>query len=418
MFGKGALIVAAGFSAVLGGYSLKMNRLAVGTSDNFYEVYHRNYVHEAAVSGMNYGINRVWRGYDDAETFSIFSDVCTTDVQIAPQGEDSVIVRSIARSYKFNDQKWLNDGELSLLQDTVIAFFNYNTPVSQWFYFTNDDMGIYWTTGDTVWGAMHCNKYVKTSGSPVFFGKITARLGINPLPGSRYSQAKYYGGWEVGIDAALPTDLQRIRELAITANDSAARNTRCVYDTLLTLKFLSNGNVVRTVGIRVSDTVSVNAIAPTGILYSSHDIRLSGTLNGQLTILSDDDIWLDDDLIYAQDPLTNPNADDFIGLVALDDIIVTDNAANNSNCIVNASILAVNGSFGAQNYSTRPIAGYLRIVGSLAQNTRGAVGTFSSYSGAINHGFSKRYYYDPRLKAVAPPNFPYVRSLRLSAWWE
>jgi len=416
MFGKGSLIVAAGFSMVMGVYSAKMNRFAVTNSDHVNEGYLASAVHEAVLSGMNYGINRVWAAQMNDSDITVIIPPCTTEVSIRTQGPDTVFVKSISRTRLRDDEYWLTEGENMPVIDSSIACFTYNIPVSEWFYFTNDDMGIYWTTGDTVWGPMHCNKTIKTSGAPVFYGKVTARYGISPTPNRNGNPAKYYGGWEIGINSSIPTDLSRIRNLAIQVSGEAPHNTIAVYDSTLTLKFLENGTVIRTVGYRPTDTVTVATIAPTGILWCSRDIHVSGIVNGQLTMLSDDDIWIDNDLTYATDPLSEGGSDDLCGLVSVDDVWITDNAPNNDDVNINACILASSGSFGAEDYSTRPVAGKLKIVGSIAQNTRGAVGTFSGSQ--ITHGFSKRYYFDPRLRVEAPPNYPFIRALRLSSWWE
>jgi len=62
----------------------------------------------------------------------------------------------------------------------------------------------------------------------------------------------------------------------------------------------------------------------------------------------------------------------------------------------------------------------LRILGSIVQNRRGPVGTFSG-SGIIS-GFSKRYRYDDRLAdpSFRPPFYPgfYVKTYAITNWWE
>lgn len=416
MFGKGSLIVATGFSIVMGLYSGKMNRLTVTNSDHVNTGFMSSVVHEGAISGMNYGINHIWANLNNDSNFTIYMTPCTTTVTIRKTDDDTVIVKSISRGVIRDDEYWEENQKYLPIIDSSFATFTYNIPVSKWFYITNDNMGIYWTTGDTVWGPMHCNKTIHTNGAPVFYSKVTARLGITPPPNKNGSQAKYYGGWEIGINSTIPTDLSRIRNLATEANNGAPNNTVCKYDSLLTLKFLNNGTVIRTVGYRPTDTVSVATIAPTGILWCTKDIHISGILDGQLTMLSDDDIWIDDDFVYKDDPLAAGGSDDLCGLVSIDDVIIANNYANNHDVNLNACILASSGSFTAEDYSTRPIAGVLKVVGSLAQNTRGPVGTFSGNS--INHGFSKRYYFDPKLSLTSPPNYPFIRSLRLSSWWE
>ena len=75
----------------------------------------------------------------------------------------------------------------------------------------------------------------------------------------------------------------------------------------------------------------------------------------------------------------------------------------------------------ADNYSTRSIDGELRVLGSIVQNTRGAVGTFSGGS-SLQHGFYKRYKYDDRLADpnIRPPFYTgFVRkTFAISQWWE
>ena len=71
---------------------------------------------------------------------------------------------------------------------------------------------------------------------------------------------------------------------------------------------------------------------------------------------------------------------------------------------------------GAENYSTRPIAGTLSIIGGIQQNQRAAVGTFSG--GAINHGFQKNYRYDDRLLITSPPSYPNTGAYEVLSWFE
>jgi hypothetical protein len=157
-------------------------------------------------------------------------------------------------------------------------------------------------------------------------------------------------------------------------------------------------------------------MAPEGAVYSTADIRVKGVFNGEVTFLSNTNIWIDDDLVYADDPHSNPDSDDILGLVSMNNVYVTENAANNDHIHIQACIMATNGSFTAENYGSRPVSGYLNMTGSIVQKERGAVGTFSG--GSIITGFSKRYQFDSRLHNLSPPNYPYIKSLRLIAWWE
>ena len=203
---------------------------------------------------------------------------------------------------------------------------------------------------------------------------------------------------------------------ANAGNGAAPMNTKCNYDTPVSFDFQADGSIIRTVQGNPPDTVLISNIAPTEAIYSTADITVKGTFNGQLTIYSATNIWIDDDLVYADDPLSNPNSDDILGLVANNNIYVTENAANNNDIHIQACIMAKDGSFTAQNYDTRPVSGTLYMTGSIVQNKRGPVGTFSG--GGIISGFHKRYRFDSRLSVQSPPNYPYIKSLSLVSWWE
>jgi hypothetical protein len=420
MFGKGSLIVAAGFSMMMGYYSVKLNRLTVTTADSFNINWVNASVHEAAISGMNYGINRVWQSNEDVDTghFTIYSPQCTTEVALLTLGSDSVLVRSIARSRVYEDEYFLDNSRPSPVIDTVYAYFSNNTPISRWAAYSNQDNGIEWTTGDTAWGPVHCNHNLRTNGSPVFYGKVTARLGISPNPCGNGNRSQFLGGWEIGINAPLPTNMNNIRNRANQDNDGAPYNTKCVYNQDLNLKFLADGRLVRRVGAGASDTVTINSIAPTGLIYCMMNLTVSGVVNGSITLIVDQTIYIENDLVYAANPLTDENCDDILGLIAVQNIIVVDNVANNSDVNINGCLFAVTGSFTAQNYSSRPVAGRLTVIGSIAQAGRGHVGTVSPWTGSVTHGFSKSYYYDPRLKYMSPPYFPSIKEPRLVSWWE
>ena len=418
MFGKGALIWVAGFAMIFSLYSQKLNRLAVSAGDNFNEHYMSTLVHEAAMSAMNIAVNDVWANGTDSTDMTVYADPCTSLVTIRESGLDTILVRVRARSTYFNDEFYQTDSTAMTLEDSMFAYFTYSTPVSRYFWYTNSDAGVYWITGDTVWGPIHCNHVLRTNGNPVFYGKVTARLGISPNPGSWGNHADFYGGWEVGVDAALPTDMSQLITAAAAGNGGAPTNTKCYYDQALDLEFLPNGNVIRSVGGGAPDTVSIAAIAPTGVIHCTEEIHVKGTLNGQLSLYTPDDIFIDDDLEYAVNPVNDPSSDDIMGLISGNgDVIITDNAPNNTDVVLHATVICPNGSFYADNYNTRPIAGTLSLVGSIAQGERGPVGTFG-WGSSINHGFSKRYYYDSRLQSMSAPYFPYVRVLRLVTWWE
>ena len=380
--------------------------------------YMKTIVHETALTAMNFGINRVWDQDVTSDTFQVVVNNCSTIVAISPLGLDTVRVKVKAWGYAFENEFYAANNDFMKVEDSLSAYFSYQMALSKYFWFTNSEAGVYWITGDSAWGPIHTNGVLRTSGSPVFFGKVTAFRGISPNPARRGNRAHFYGGWEVGTEVDYPTDMSHLIAAANAGNGGAPPNEKCIYNQPTQFEFLSDGRVVRQVGSDPPDTVSLSVIAPTGAIYGSENIHVKGTLNGQVTIYSEKNIFIEDDIVYADDPNANPNSDDILGLVAGQNVIIAENAQNNNDVRIQACIMAINGSFGAENYNGRPVSGRIYLTGSVAQDRRGPVGTFSRWSNSVTHGFLKSYRYDSRLMNMAPPNYPYVRSLHLVSWWE
>jgi len=416
MFGKGSLIVVLGAVIIFSLFQLKLSRSVLSSTDNFNYQFVKTSVHENALSAMNLGIQDIWQNKTTSASYNIISDACTSEVVITPVGADSVKARVTSWAYGYSEDALSNNRQK--IQDSIYAYFSYTIPISRYFWFTQSEGSVYWISGDTVWGPLHTNGVLRTAGEPVFYGKVTAYQGISPNPYSWQNHAHYHGGWEVGIKIDIPTDMTHLYNAAAVGNGGAAINTKCFYDQDASFEFIADGTVIRQVGTDPPDTVTVSSIAPTGVIYSYADVRVKGTLNGQVTIYSQDDIWIDDDLIYGENPLENTSSDDYLGLVARDYVYVTDNAANQSNCIIHGSIMAINNKFQAQNYDTRSPSGTLTVLGSIIQKYRGAMGTFNSYTKQILTGFQKNYRFDNRLRSNSAPYFPFIRQLYLVSWWE
>ncbi len=410
MLGKGSILTVFGFILAFSSYQMNMSRNVLATSQNVIDQFLLTQVYQASASGMNIAINRVWSTNSTSDTFLVTFPPCSCLARISPVNSDTVRIRVKAWGYRYDEE--LN--ARYRYSDSIDAVFANNVPISKYFWFTDDEQGVYWITGDSVWGPVHTNGVINTSGSPVFHNKVTAGMGISPDPTA--STAQFLGGWEIGIMNSIPTDLSNITDAANTGNAGQPVNTRCIYNTEVTFDFQADGSVYRTVQGTPTDTVMFSSIAPTNAVYSTADIHVKGVFNGRATLLTTGNIWIDDDLVYSDNPLTNPNSNDLLGLVATNNIYVTDNAPNQTDVNLQACVMAVNGSFKAQNYGSRPLSGHLNVTGSIVQKLRGAVGTFSG--GIIQTGFQKRYRFDSRLSTISPPNYPFLKSLSLISWWE
>ena len=134
------------------------------------------------------------------------------------------------------------------------------------------------------------------------------------------------------------------------------------------------------------------------------DLYTSGTLNGHLTMASQNYIYVVGDLLYSN------NQQDLLGLVAQNAVWIwnpmksisastpSGTALLGQNRTIYGAILSVAHTFQVQNYQIGGARGTLKVVGSIAQNFRGTVGQGSN-------GFLKDYGYDTRLTYTSPPKF-------------
>jgi hypothetical protein len=142
-----------------------------------------------------------------------------------------------------------------------------------------------------------------------------------------------------------------------------------------------------------------------------------------VSVVAARDIQVVSNLLYASDPATNSASDDATGLIAGRDVVVTTSFPNNGK--IYAHILATgaktsaasDGSFGVQNYDSRPPSGSLTVYGGIAQTWRGAVGTFNSGTGTLSTGFDKNYTFDERFTIDPPPEYPPISDMFAWSKW-
>jgi hypothetical protein len=343
-----------------------------------------------------------------SDSFFVKMGSCSAFAKILPQGSDSVavVVRAFSRFYDVDLE------EEKEIEKTSIVHLDRNKTLSEYFYCSDNTGSALFRTGDTIWGSYHTNDIIHTSGSPVFYGKMTAGLGINPDPLDEENDAEYHDGYEIGITVNLPTNMSYLVNEAVSENAGAPANSKTIYDVETTFELLPNGDIARTVSGLPVDTVSLVDIASQGVIYSTANVNVHGTLNGRVTFYTTNNVYILNDITYANSPLVDINSDDILGLVAENDVIVRDNAANNDGVAIFACIYAVNGSFKSENYDTRPQA-EMYFIGSIAEKNGG-------YHGDGTNGFIRRMNYDPRLQGgiMEPPHFPLLNILSIIAFWE
>lgn len=417
MVGKASLIIVVGFGFILGYISLNLNRLATNAVGNMSSYVDATASHNIAVTGANVGLAKF---YGDTTWFGTMTQTLNPPhkgsftVGVTDLGGDVVRLRSVSTYV-------LPAPVNETLRDTVEVYFNKRrrNSFSMFAWMTQFEGNVFWITGDTVWGRMHSNGMLHVNGSPVFYQKVTTAKSFDPKPGVGLNKAIFKKGYETGVASInFPDDLSEL----ISASASGGKK----YNTDIWLTFNpgtgANGDGIALVRTSPSgpiiDTIYLNSSSFNGVIYTTGRARVKGVVDGRVTVAAPN-VYIDDDIQYERNPQTT-TSDDILGLVAAQNVYVTDNPANNNNCVINACIFTRSGSFTAENYNTRPVSGELQILGSIVQNTRGPVGTFSGST--IKSGFSKRYRYDDRLSDpnFRPPFYPgfYVKTYAITNWWE
>ena len=145
------------------------------------------------------------------------------------------------------------------------------------------------------------------------------------------------------------------------------------------------------------------AIPGNGALYVGNgDVTVQGTLKGQLTIDTNQNVLIGGNIRYNTDPRTDSTSTDLLGLVANTNVTVKQNAP--SNLEIDAYVVAMGGAFQLENFSTGGYKGDMVQFGGLMNKYCGPTGVINS-QGVIIDGYNQLQYYDTRLQNTAPPWF-------------
>jgi hypothetical protein len=142
--------------------------------------------------------------------------------------------------------------------------------------------------------------------------QVTCLNGLNKFDGATHPVFK--GGFDWGVNVTLPSSLTPLKTAAQTGGKhyTGARTF---------LEFLSDGKIRwrqrgsddRSNGVWTIDDVTTLA-SKCAIWVEGHDAHVKGVVKGKLTAGTSKDIWIDDDVTYAEDPRPGPSSD-LLGLV-------------------------------------------------------------------------------------------------------
>ncbi|MGE5848005.1 MAG: hypothetical protein ACM34O_14875 [Ignavibacteria bacterium] len=415
MFGKASLLLVLGFSTVFLIFGQHFGNLTTRAAKNSADYFREAKAYNIASTGANIAANKIF--FDENWTAGM-SDVPFSDgnlnIEVDP---DYDIFNQIIKVTSVGTYEGYSHNITILLQPAKFSEFAYYS-----FYETPDPTKpIWWYGTDTVWGPFHTEDYLRCAEHPVFMGPSTSTAKTIKYKISKRNDKPYISG-KFSDNTSIPLPSNGLAPLKSAAEDNGHlfSGNDTVFITFkvdsITYRFSYKG---------AETTVLGSDFAPNGVILAENAVlRLQGKVKGVYSVAASGSggkgtVYLDDDIVYNSDPRTNPASTDLLGILAKNNVWITDNSANNNNKNINihGSIYCETGGFGAENYNGRSVSGNIYLLGGIIQKIRKAVGTFNEWG--ITHGFSKRYKYDNRLLTVAPPAFPTTKGkFKVISWFE
>jgi hypothetical protein len=397
---KLALFLVLGFSAiflVMGYNAMNVSTRAV---ENMADYNANTVAYNIAVSGANLGANKIFM---DNSWNAGFSNIPYEN------GTLSVSV-SVINPYR-NWRKLTSVGTFDGISKTVEVTYAPSNFAKFAYLSINDPTNLYWTDADTIWGPFHSEGDIMAYHHPVFYGKATTNGKVKYLTTAAADAPYFYGGFEPGVSLTFPpSGLPNLKSEAqsnghyFTGKDS------------LYLTFAGDSLKFRFKATAKDTTVLASSFAPNGIIFADNAVvRLKGTVSGQYSVGcsgSNSNVFLDDDIVYKKDPRVDPTSNDMLGIVSENNVLITNNAANQHNINVDASIYCEKGGFGAGWLKWLIDNGKINLLGGIQNYKRVQIGQIGA------GGFARSYKYDERLLTASPPGYPGTGQLEIVSWFE
>jgi hypothetical protein len=317
----------------------------------------------------------------------------------------------------------VSTGTVGTVKRVVKLLDVYQPTYAQFALWSHVNGSIVFDSGDSFHGHVHADDELYFSGNPSFYAALTSDYGTysGSIAGAYLADGvtlnSYQGTMaDVDFNGSSPS----LKSIATGSGLEVSGNT--------TLTFNGGTVTVKT----TSSTQTYTIPAGGGIIYVANNgtttgskagvIYLEGgTVTGPLTVASESDMYVENNITYTHNPVTTPATTDALGLISQNNIWVDTGAPNN--LTIDAAMIAAGtssggtGSFGAINYSSRS-TGTLTVYGGIVQEIRGAVATVNGF-GTVQNGYAKNYSYDPRFLTTPPPDYPVVSGqINFSQWQE
>ena len=364
--GKALLIIVFGFTMVFGGimFNVTANHQRASKTLEFH--YDRLMARYTSQSIANVAMSRMMR--DSSVTFSsTLNGVSFTSTATNVTGDSTV-----------NAQRFLLSiaATADTLTDTLRTIV-IKPAFSYYYYFVENWPGfITYGATDTIPGPLHANDPVQVVNSPVFMQKMTT----DDTDHTNYTSVNFRDGVQLGTNIPLPPvgALQNIDDIATAAMTPFINEVWIQFNGAGGAFQYSNTST----GPWALDNLSNYNVISTAS-GSGADIHVSGQYNGSVTIISDGDMYIDNNITPVN------AATDFLGLITVDSLYI-DYTAGMNTIAVSAALLARNTII-----QLDPLGAATNFIlqGSLAADND-------------NLTVPRNHLYDSRLRTKTPPYFP------------
>ena len=285
-------------------------------------------------------------------------------------------------------------------------------------------------TGEVFEGPVHVNGSLQIDGDPWFGGRVT--VGGNVITEKQGSNPTFVEGYELNVEEmSLPTPEEMealVKSAALNGGLYAPLLT--AKDSFYTVEFgkPTPGEVTYTGVTRKKNGAMKTVSGPfirnlsagfNGSAWFEGTVAVEGVLDGQVTLCATGDIQIWDDVLYYDSSPgngPNPGCDDVLGLIALNDIIVSYTVPNRNDCEIHGVMMALEKEIAAEDYMHYQPRGDIIIYGGLVADYSIHLGQFDN--GVCVSGYERDYRYDPRLFSMPPPFFPYTGRYIVYSWEE
>ena len=427
MGGKASIFLVLGFGMIILVIGFNFGNIANTSVQNEVDYYSITKAYNIAVSGAQVVLNQLFLDIDWDDGYSNKSlDDGEFDATITKTGE--IITLSSTGEYN------------GFTKDVIVKLKPSSYAKFAW-YIDNMSSKIF-VDGDTVYGPFHSQSTLNIGGSPVFYGKVTTQRGFSPEPNRWESNGfdpKFYAGFSTGVDIPFTNaDYSAQKAVALDGVNNFGGSSLFM-NTDLWLTFNADGTVTYRTGSGSDSstysppvTESLTNFAPTGIVYlGKGNIYMSGTLSGQVSVVTGESSGLGQGNVYAVGDITYNQASmqyagnndyeptsstDMLGIMTTNNFIIADIPPNQHDVIIDASIFCAQGGVMAEDLNHIDDHGRLYITGGVVAAKEELIVKIDN-DGTFN-GFRKHVVYDERFLLTGLPEFPLTESYEIVSWYE